>query len=241
MQKKTHISIVLVSLGIVVLGGFIIHKKRAEAPVATLSPSEVFAANNTLIKTEADKALAHEVWTTFAKYIAFAKAHNLEGIKTIAYRLSPTCADATKTKECNSLMDDLAALGAIFEEKQFTHISYDSKNILLSTDYKLEENQQIRGYSHAVLYFVRADDGKLKIVGFGPAQGRYLAKLPGQTSDELNTLIAQRLQDSDTDGVADYVELCTQPSPGETCIKTDPLKKDSNGNGFWDSIDLFLK
>ncbi|CAN5150034.1 hypothetical protein BH11PAT3_BH11PAT3_2610 [soil metagenome] len=240
MQKKTYISIGVI-IALIALGGFALYKKRAEAPLVSSTPAEVFAASDTLIKTDADKALAHEVWMTFSKYLTFAKAHDLVGIKTIAYKISPTCADTTKTKECYSLMDDLSSLGAIFEEKQFTHISYDSKNILLSTDYKLEENQQIRGYSHAVLYFIRADDGSLKIVGFGPAQGRYLAKLPDQTSNSLNTLLAARLVDSDKDGVADFVELCTEPSPGETCTKTDPLNKDTNKNGLWDSIDLFLK
>lgn len=45
--------------------------------------------------------------------------------------------------------------------------------------------------------------------------------------------------DSDGDGLADKEELCTA-SQNPWCKKTDPNKKDTNGDGWWDSTASFM-
>ena len=242
-KKVTSLLIGLLAL-IIIISGVVVYKKKHPKdfvlPVRQSTNAEVLISPSTLITTADDKALAHRAWTTFIEYIAFAKAHDTKGLSTLTYKLSANCTDPSKVKECNSAMDGLVALRNILDENMFTHIMYDSKQIILSTDYKKEENKQVRGYSHAVIYFIRDKNDALKIVGFGPSQGRYLAKLPGQTDLELETALADRLVDTDKDGVADFVEVCKDPSPNEVCVKTDPLNRDTDKNGYWDGIQKFL-
>lgn len=240
MQKKIILIAVLI-LGILALGGVLYKRHIANIKTKALeNQAEILAGSKTLIKTDEDKALAHSAWLAFQQYVAFAKAHDIKGLESMTYKLSPTCVDPTKTKECNTLMDGLVSVANVFDEKMFTHIMYDEKQLILSSDYKLEENEVVRGYSHAVIYFLR-ENTSFKIVGFGPTQGRYLAKLPNQTPADLERALLERLQDSDSDGKADYVELCIDPSKGEVCLKTDPNKKDTDGNSYWDGIQIFMK
>lgn len=247
MNTKRNIIIALVIL-LALAASIVFYKQRAEAPLAVQTASstpvygnEVFDQNETRIKTNEDKRVAHLAWTTFEKYVAFAKAHDIQGIKSLSRELSPTCSDPSKVKDCNLLMDDIAAVGAIFSEKDFTHILYDDKQIILSTDFKREDYSQLRGYTRTVIYFTRNAEGNPLITGFGPTQGRYLAKLSKQTDTELEKALTLRLVDTDKDGLPDFVEACKEIEKDKVCTPTDPNKRDTNGNGYWDGIEIFFR
>lgn len=53
-----------------------------------------------------------------------------------------------------------------------------------------------------------------------------------------NTLKAM-ISDSDKDGRTDYDELCKGAMEANpNCVKTDPNKRDTNDNGWWDGINI---
>ena len=57
---------------------------------------------------------------------------------------------------------------------------------------------------------------------------------------ELSSVAA--LVDSDEDGIVDKDEKCEGAAQYDPrCTKTDPNKKDTDGNGWWDGIDAQLK
>ncbi len=57
---------------------------------------------------------------------------------------------------------------------------------------------------------------------------------PVQIEAELQAMIL----DSDKDGLTDMKENCGGSMMGnKTCVKTNPNKDDSDGDGWWDGID----
>lgn len=244
MNINKKITILVITIFAVIVGILFFLRERGpsteSSSVATDYGNEVFNQNETRIKTAEDARVAKLAWTVFSEYLSAAKAHDINKLKEFSRELSSTCSDPTKTKECNLLMDDVATVGATLHEEDFTHILFDDKQIILSTDFKKEDYSQLRGYAHSVIYFTRDGLGNPLVTGFGPTQGRYLAKLPNQAEAELEAALAERLIDADKDGISDFVESCLEVEKDKTCTKTDPTRRDTDGNGYWDGIEYFF-
>jgi hypothetical protein len=97
------------------------------------------------------KALAWDAWE---KYLAAAKAHDLEKLKGLSHQLSPACADALRKEECFALMDSVSGLTGDFKLEDFQYIEADAKQIIMYTN----------GPDRKILYFTREGDA-LKILG----------------------------------------------------------------------------
>ena len=54
-----------------------------------------------------------------------------------------------------------------------------------------------------------------------------------KTATEIETEIKKFSLDSDQDGLTDEDETCISKRFSE-CVKTDPNKRDTNGDGWWD-------
>ena len=134
-------------------------------------------------------ALSREAWTTFENYLEFAKAHNLEGMRSVSYQISPTCNDPTKQAECFALMDNVYNIASYFKLSDFRHIQADERQIIMYTD----------GPGVATLYFTRDEAHVLKVLGL-----RFCFE------DETSS---------------------------DKCIEADQVKRDLNGNGWWDNVE----
>lgn len=136
-------------------------------------------------------------WAIFEDYLKAAKAHDLEGIKSLSYKLSETCQNPASREECYGLMDGVYALANNFKLGDFKNTSYDSKQIIMSTDYL---NGDINNLSvKTVLYFIKTKNGEPKVLGIRFCYG------------------------------AD--------SENYQCVNTDPEKRDSDKDGWWDDIE----
>jgi hypothetical protein len=101
--------------------------------------------------------VAIEAWAAFGQYVAAAKAHDLPALSALSYQLSPQCAaalaDSAQMGPCANLMDTVGALAGGFRQEDFTHVAYDEKQIVLSTDYLPAASGTPP--TKTVLYFVR--------------------------------------------------------------------------------------
>ncbi|OHB10023.1 MAG: hypothetical protein A3G05_01890 [Candidatus Zambryskibacteria bacterium RIFCSPLOWO2_12_FULL_45_14] len=99
-------------------------------------------------------ALSREAWTTFQNYLEFAKAHDLSGLRSISYQISPTCNDPAKEAECFALMDNVYNIASYFKLSDFRHIQADERQIIMYTD----------GPVVVMLFFTRDLGGALKVL-----------------------------------------------------------------------------
>ncbi len=106
--------------------------------------------------------------------------------------------------------------------KTFTMVQEDSRQIVLVGETQPTEDTFRQNY----LFFVKDPQNQEKI---------YIL----MSSYTAHGGIPEKIQDSDNDGYGDEQETCSRSMPG--CVKTDPNLKDTDGDGWWDSIEGIAK
>ncbi len=120
-----------------------------------------------------NEPVALEAWATFEKYRAFAKAHDLKGVKSLSHQLSPTCSNPAQRDECDALMESVYLFTADWQQSDFKNVVYDGRQIVMSTDYvdTGSGGEPIK----TVLFFTRTTSGEPRVLGvqfcFGKEDG----------------------------------------------------------------------
>ncbi len=203
----------------------------------TLSP----VATSTAMAPSKGQAIRDAAWNVFQAYVSAAKAHDLTHLSATLYKLSPTCANTASTTECNTLMDTAFYYGNMIKKDKLTHILYDDKQVVLATDYRTDLEGNAPGMNRTILYFAYKD-GVLKLLSFNPFQGAFV--LWDHTSVATSTIeekLAASIKDSDSDFLPDDTELCQGADIALDCVSTNPNSRDTDGDGWWDSIEPFIK
>jgi hypothetical protein len=180
-------------------------------------------------------------WNTFDSYVAALKSHDLPALSAISYQLSDTCKDPEQKNDCYAKMDSVYAILKDFKPSEFTHVAFDDKQIITSSNWKVEKTDLAYGKARKVIYLTRKPDGTAQLLSVTlPEEIVYTLVDKKDTSATLEKELLPRLQDTDGDMLADEVENCSYPNAPKTCVKTDPNLKDTNGNGWWDSIETWF-
>ncbi len=257
MQNKIFIFIGALVVVIVVFFGISNSNKRAQAPtVSDIAPITAedgtppkAVATNPIVETpksstETASTVKKSAWAVFQQYLAFAKVHNFVGLKSVAHQTSDTCNDPIKTTECNDLMTGVYDIGIKFVEKDFSIVWFDSKQIILSTDFQTESGDTTRSLVRKIIYFTRDSKGVPKVLSFStPDEVTYavINKSEPIATSTIDARLEFRIKDSDQDGAPDEVETCSYQGAPSDCIKTDPNKRDSIGDGWWDGIRALIR
>ncbi|MBX4199095.1 hypothetical protein KW800_02350 [Candidatus Parcubacteria bacterium] len=247
---KKIILIVLALLLIVGLG-IGLSLRRAGAPTVTqdeLTATSTAATTTTVVSplpkpTPGIRSDKDRAWDLFQKYLQAAKDHDLATVKSLSYQVSPDCFDAAKTKECNARMDTAYYYGSAIEKSSLTHVVGDAKQLILVGDYKEKIDEEAITLTRRIVYFTK-QDGDIKFLSLSPFDGFFKLIVAGSAdaTSTTETRLKALIVDTDMDIAPDAIETCTDPGAPADCAKTDPNKKDSNGNGWWDSIEaLFYK
>jgi hypothetical protein len=102
------------------------------------------------------------------------------------------------------------------QKNEFSILQKDEQQTIIAT----EITQEGEFYDRYFMYFVRNE-------------GKYLL-----VSHRSSTLSGNWFTDSDKDGATDRVERCEGANEfNEDCVVTDPNKKDSDGDGWWDGVE----
>ena len=103
---------IIVILGMVATGIFLFvdipDKAGTDSPRLNLSlnfPSFFKPSFNIF---DNNKKTAEEAWTILQNYSEFARAHNLEGVRSLSHQTSEICNDPARIEECELLMDNIA-------------------------------------------------------------------------------------------------------------------------------------
>jgi hypothetical protein len=201
-----------------------------------LSPKPVLSAQPKP-KLNIDKELA---WATFLKYLIYNKSRNLDGVKSVVYKVSAMCNAAIAGDECKDRMDMAYSYGSAFKKDDFVNVWSDGQQTILSTNFKIGEDDQVMTRTRSIIFFV-GNGLSLKLLGFSPDKGAILEKTASTTKEELIKKLIAYTEDGDQDGISDYDEQCSNIPQGQTCIKTDPKLRDTNSNGLWDGVEALMK
>jgi hypothetical protein len=182
------------------------------------------------------ESIKNQAWAVLEEYLTAAQAHDLEALRVLSYQLSDTCLDPERREACNALMDNVYNLGQLFVKEDFMNILFDDKQVILYGEYNMNLAGDVPGITRPIIYFVREGD-QVKLLSFHPFKGTLVFRGENSTST-IVTRLEDSVKDSDGDTMPDQVEECVKAD--EECIKTDPNKKDTDGDGFWDSIEALF-
>lgn len=146
-------------------------------------------------------------WNVFQEYVAALKNRDLTKINSLSYTPLP------QNDYTNQIIDMAYSITSNLKKSDFVNLKKDSKQSILSTN---EKDGTIN-----LIYFVKDSSNNLIILGI---QNRDFGV------------------DSDGDGLRDSDENCIgldgNPKPSSSgCIITDPNKKDTDDDGWWDGIE----
>lgn len=169
IKKQNTVFISLIAIGVVVFAGYQgfgwknyidgFMKNLETVPIAQDSESE---------------SLKKEAWQTLEEYMAYAKAHDFEGVKRLAYQLSETCTNESTREECFALMDSVYAFFSFFKQEDFKNVLTDGRKILLFTD-NIDD-------ARIAYRFSRDENGEIKVAGMKICSGN------GTTPDACSSL-----------------------------------------------------
>ncbi len=230
--------IILGVIAVVLIVGFAHNKRTATAPTA----SEIASSTSTSTPlSSTDKEVMHIAWTTFQKYLTALKNHDLAQVKELSYQTSDICKDPKQQTECFKKMDDAYKEVKDLEEDQFTHSMYDAKQIIIYGDWRTVDGDLAYGYARPMIFFTRTSSGSPQILFFmTPEEFVYTLRDKGDDKDKLIAELQPRIRDSDGDTSEDEVETCSYPNAPKECVKTDPYMKDTDKDGWWDSVETWF-
>lgn len=195
----------------------------SSSPIATSTPLATSTTVTAPQKTVKAAVVLSDPWSVFQKAVSYARAHDVKNFNEATYKQYNQCLNPESIKECNALLDTFVSYLGDLKKADFTRRWEDSKQIILST--KLIHDPSDGAYVQSFIFFIK-ENGKLILLNAFP--GKYWKTEADAT-------------DSDNDGLTDDEELCNIPKVFNTeCEKSDPFKRDSRGDGWWDSIHILM-
>lgn len=245
MKKKIFFAVLFIAL---FFGVFILTKDEARVEVTddikqadNTESVNLHASTSTPVAQSSIVDPKTEAWILFQKYLSYNKENNLEGVKSVVYKISTMCNTPKPTDECNSRMSSAYLYGADLKKDDFKNVWNDEKQIILSTDFWVEDSDDMNliGKFKTMIFFVRDENGDLKLLSFNPSKGGATGK-GAASSEELNERIDRWTEDRDMDGIADYEEECLHKPNDTTCSKTNPKVRDTDSDGLWDGVEAII-
>ena len=232
--------IICVAVVVLIAGGFYLYilantPKVDLSEIATPTPTSMPIVSSSPTPAPTKKATA---WDVFQEFLAGIKAHDLDRVNEVAYeQIDPNvyCKDMGLEKDAClgmiwSLSDALGKAKEEFNKADFPNVSEDENQIIMATNISPDEitiPNVDPGYSKAHIYFVKNQEGNVLILELGTQTWRF-------TGDTLTNAI----KDSDGDNLPDEDEKCEGANKyDKSCVKTNPNLKDTDGDGWWDSIE----
>lgn len=179
-------------------------------------------------------------WGIFQKYLGYNKARDLEGIKSVVYKIAPVCEDPKTRIDCEARMNLAYQYGSVMQKEYFVNVWEDEKQLILSTDFRTEKNQDTLSRVRSIIFFVKDTSGNFKMLSFSPFKGAKTNK-GAASQEEVDARLIIYTEDKDNDGIAGYEEECIGALEDTSCVKTDPKIRDTDGNGFWDGVEALMK
>src|SRR3989338_7966247 len=174
-------------------------------------------------------------------FLSSEKNHDINGINSASFKAFD-CGTAT-VGACSSIMDFLYRAQSVLIKSDFVNKWEDGKQIIFSSKPMKTDTATSKGYKVSFIYFVKeATSGTVRLLAVKPnVRFSYDTVNTDLTTSQIEKELQNMMFDSDLDGLTDLEENCEGAKQIEkTCSTTDKDKRDSNGNGWWDGVEILL-
>lgn len=178
-------------------------------------------------------------WDLLQKYLEFNRQRDLEGVRSTVYKVAPVCNDPKLVLDCHARMGLAYNYGSQLKKQDFKNVWSDQKQIIISTDFRFEEDENNASRNRGIIFFIYDENNKLRLLSFSPFRGSIISK-GAMNTEETKNLIERWTDDADQDGIEDYTEECLDQNTKDICVKTDPKSRDSDNDGLWDGTEFFM-
>lgn len=231
---------------VLVLGFWIYAQRTQDVPVVTESTQKGVATTSVDATSEnptvpAKPVVKDPAWDTLTLYLAKLKAHDIEGVKKLSYQQSDTCKDSTKQADCFKLMDSAYLIGSQLKQESYVNRAEDAKQLILTT--KIEKDAMSTttvGLVRGQIVFTKTSSGAYQILSFDLGKGLYRTSTSTPV-EEVYKNLESAVRDTDKDGMFDDEEKCLGDFAYPGCKETDPKKNDTDGDGWWDGVEVFFR
>lgn len=216
-----------------------------QSPIATTSTSSAVAkvsnlpkATSTPIKSTATASASVDLWAIYDKMTLALKNKDVDAFNAVSYDQVPS----SQKSQFNQIATFLYDQSIKIDKSSYVNKWQDSKQAIYSTNPEKMDDDEVYKYSQGTVMFINKD-GSWKILLTSPERGWNVVKsgtnsTPAQIEKDLQAMML----DSDKDGKKNDEETCSNGEQyNSRCVKSDPNKRDTNGNGWWDGIEANMK
>ncbi|NCN07158.1 hypothetical protein GW933_00530 [Candidatus Falkowbacteria bacterium] len=166
-----------------------------------------------------------EAYGSFSLYLQCLKNYDKTCLRDLAAKASldefNTELDSVNFQQ---LADFEYSVLNVYEKSMFVNNWFDNHQLIMNADVQKDIADDQVTYKMRSLKFIK-EDNKWKLIGASDIIIGWFTDIEAQ----------DRIRDTDKDGLTDFNERCE--SGFSNCIKTDPLDRDSDDDGWWDGIE----
>ena len=183
---------------------------------------------------ESVSASSQDLWSIFDKNTLALKNKDVSAFNTTSYKQVTPTEESQFTQFAPFLYDESIKIN----KSSYTNKWQDDKQTIYSTNPIKTDDSTAYGYKQGIIMFIKKD-GSWKILLSSPEKNWSVSKAgTNQTPAQVEKLLQDMILDSDKDGITNMYELCEGSQMGNSkCAKTDPNKRDTDGDGWWDGIE----
>jgi hypothetical protein len=249
LPTKNTSKIIIISIIVLVLLGFSavfaikIYKTDSKQKINTETTvdniektniSETFVSPSPAPENTNSVSTSSDLWTVYDKMILALKNKEIPAFNTVSY-VQVTPDQVSQFSQMASYLYDESVK---IIKNDYVNKWQDDRQAIYSTNPKKADDAEVYRYTHGSVMFVNID-GVWKVLSNSPEVGTSVSKKgTNRTATQIEQDLLLMMLDSDKDGISDQEETCSELYKyNSKCVKTDPNKRDSNGNGLWDGID----
>ncbi len=192
------------------------------------------SASVTTTTTSTNKS---DLWPIFDKMLVALRDQNISEYNKYSYRQVPL----DQRSQFSQISSFLYSQSKNISKVSYVNKWQDAKQAIYSTEPKKVDTEKSYSYVQSVVKFIYTNN-TWKVVNVNPEITWSIAKSTNKlTTAEVDAELRAMFLDTDKDGITDVEEKCIGSFQGDSkCIKTDPNKRDTDGNGLWDGIDASI-
>lgn len=199
-------------------------------------------STTSVTKSEADKGTNeavstgknYDLWPIFDKSVLALKNKDVKAFNKISYKQVAV----GEEESFISMASGMYKLASEVVKSEYVNKIGDSKQYIYSTP--LNTTEEGYAYKQGVVIFIKDGDTWKLLLNNENYWGISKAGT-NKTLAEVQNELRLMTKDSDNDGLTDDQENCSGASEYKlNCKKTDPNKKDTDGDGWWDGINAII-
>jgi len=199
----------------------------ATPPAAALKPVEKAPQNES----------PDELWSTFDKVTLALKNEDVASYNLYSYEPIPKDQEPQFTMFASFMYEAYSKIN----KADFVNKWEDDKQTIYLTNPIRQDDVNFYSYRKAGVMFIK-HDGLWKVLNITNKGTSHTKKNTNSTVAQIDLNLQAMMLDTDKDGLTDMNETCSGTSQGDkSCVKTDPNKRDTDGDGWWDGIEAEMK